>query len=67
MNLAPTTVARVYNITFSHSGFVETYNITYPNIMELIGYFGGITFLVFLILGCMASSFNTYYRDYLIG
>lgn len=66
-NVASTTLARVYNITFSHSGLRETYTLTYPSISELFGYAGGIIVMIIFVLGCIAQSFNTYYKEYLVG
>lgn len=51
---SPTTIARVYNITFSHSGLMETYNVTYSSVTELLGYAGGIILIVLFALGCIA-------------
>lgn len=64
---SPTTSARVYNITFAHSGLTESYVVTYSSVTELLGYAGGILLVVLLVLGCIAQSFNNYYKEYLIG
>jgi hypothetical protein len=46
---------------------VETYTVSYSSIAELFGYAGGILLVVLFSLGCIAQSFNSFYRDYLIG
>ena len=59
--------ARSYNVSFSYSGLVETYTVSYSSIAELFGYAGGLLLVVLFTLGCIAQSFNSFYRDYLIG
>lgn len=59
--------ARAYNITFCHSGLRETYTVTYPSIAELFGFAGGIILVLIFVIGCIPQSFNTYYKEYLIG
>lgn len=61
------TAARAYNITFCHSGLRETYTVTYPSIAELFGFGGGIILVIISVLKCIAQSFNTYYKEYLVG
>jgi hypothetical protein len=46
---------------------IETYTVSYTSITELFGYLGGIMLVILSVLGCIAQSFNTYYKEYLIG
>lgn len=62
-----TTSPRIYNVSFTYSGLVEAYTVSYSSIAELFGYAGGVLLVVLFTLGCIAQSFNSFYRDYLIG
>lgn len=66
-NNAATNSPRNYNVSFTYSGLVETYTVSYSSIAELFGYAGGVILVVLFTLGCIAQSFNSFYRDFLIG
>lgn len=62
-----TTLARVYNVSFCHSGLYETYAVSYSTIAELFGYAGGISLIIICVIGWIVQNFNTYYKEFLIG
>ena len=45
---------------------MESYVVSYSSITELLGYAGGIILVVLFVLGCIAQSFNNYYKECLI-